>query len=607
MIALKLELGVAIAALAIGLASLGPRRAALELRDALLESSPAARRALVLAGVGLLALCAFAEGKVPPARYLASVAFSTLSFVGLWWASLRIEGGARLLRVLGEGPAWVPAVCVAVLALAAQQLVLGDIPHTSDEVAYQFQARAYAQGQLGFPPPDALRFFEFVHLTTDGGIWHGIMNPGWPLVLAPGMLVGLGFLVNPLLAALALPLFHGFLRRAGAGRLASGLSVWALAFSPFYVFMAASYMAHTAGFFALALFLWGWIRVWREGEWIGAAVAGAALALGVVIRPIDAAAFALPFGLALAWRAVRRPRWVPALLLLGALASTGAVGTLAYNRALTGDAFEFPQTRYFAKRFPGQGFGIGFGDSMGSRVHGDEWPGYHPGDAPRVTSHRMLHALRDAWGLPWLTAALLGLALFARQAPVPLRAVGAGALSLVLVYGAHFYHGLAYGSRHYFLALAAAALAWGGLLALALASEAATRRRAAAAGLAWVAHTLVFATPPLVREYGDAYRMASPSIRRAVARAGLDHALVFVSPEQWGWKSAFPLNELPLERSPVLFAQDLGADNVELRALHPDRSVWRVTRHRDDRASLEPLELDAESAPLPRSPDGGTR
>ena len=589
MIPLKLELALAGGALALGVLLHGPHAAGTELREAFRTIGRRERTALALAALLLTGMALLALGPRDALRHLASATIGSVAFAGLWLAALRLPESARWMRAAAATPSWVPALVATVAALLAQQLVLGDVPHVSDEVAYQFQARAYAQGQLGFALPAHFAFFEFIHTTTFGGLWHGIMNPGWPLLLAPGYALGLPCLVNPLLAGATLPLFHGFLRRAGAGPLVTGLSVWALALSPFAVFMAGTYMAHTAGLFLLALFLWGWIRVWRDAEWSGALVAGVALALGLAVRPVDAAATALPFGLALAVQALRHPRWIPTLLAIGLVGSSGALGTLAYNRALTGDPLVFPQTRYFEERFPGQGFGLGFGPEMGSKVHGPEWPGYSPSDAPRVTSHRLVEWLRNVWGLPWLTAALILWALGSRGVPLPLRLLGASALALLAIFLAHFYHGIAYGSRHYFLALPAIALMLGGALSLGLAGDAATRRRTAAAALALALHAAWFATPPLVLEYGNAYRMASSSLREAVEQAGFERALVFVASDQWGWKSGFPLNEYPLGRGSVLYAQDRGEENALLRAAHPQRSAWLATRHADDSVSLEAL------------------
>ncbi len=603
MIPLRMELTLALGCVLAGILALGPRRATRELLEGVRTLRSGLRRALAAGALLLGAMVWLSAWTLPHLRYGISALASTIAFAGLWLVALRLEPGDRLLRRVVAAPGWVVGLLALLAALTAQQLVLGNIPHTSDEVAYQFQARAYAQLRLGFPPPVPMEPFAFVHLTTDGGIWHGIMNPGWPLILAGGYALGLPWLVGPLLAGLTLPVLQGFLRRAGAAPAVSGLTLWALALSPFTVFMAATYLAHTASLFLFAVFLWGWVVAFEERRALGGMVAGLALALGILVRPLDALVVSLPFGLLLAWQAIRQPRWIPVLLILGGIGAGGVAGTLLYNRALTGDPFEFPQTRYFAHRFPGQSFGLGFGPHMGSRAHGPEWPGYEPADAPRVTSQRLLHFLRDLWGLPWLTAAVLLLALARGGSPLALRALAASALALLAAYLAHFYHGLAFGSRHYFLATPAAALGLASVLARGLAADAAARRRTAAATLAWAATALVFAAPPRVIEYGDAYRSASASVRRAVEAAGLGRALVLVAPGQWAWKSAFPLNEHPLERSRVLFARDLPSSREALLAAHPGRELWRLTRHRDDSVTLERLEVPGPSG-LPGEASG---
>ncbi|MDX1649161.1 MAG: hypothetical protein R3263_04835, partial [Myxococcota bacterium] len=440
------------------------------------------------------------------------------------------------------------------------------------------------------PPPPDWDAFGFLHTRVEDGRWHGIMSPGWPALLAPGVAVGLPGLVNPLLAGLAVVGLHRYLRRSGASPALSRLAALALAVSPFLVVLAASSMAHPASLALFVGFALAWRRALDEGHRRAAALAGLALALGILVRPLDAVVTALPFGAVLAWRARRAPALRPAVALLAAGGVLGVGLTLAYNQAITGDPRVFAQARYFEEVTPGQRFGLGFGDDMGTRVHGSRWPGYHPHDAPRVTAHRLAVALEDVHGLAPLTAAALVFALRRRAAVPGLPPLLAAAGLLVAAYAAHFYHGIAYGARHYFLALPALAVATAWPLAegLARGGEAARRARAAvAAGLATLA--LVVA-PPLAATYAGGYRSASPALRDAVREAGLDHALVLVDPARWAWKSAFPLNRHPLERSRVLFARDPGPEEAAaLVQRFPGRRVWRARLRGDDRVELTPV------------------
>lgn len=598
---------LALLALGAGLALHGPRRGL-----SLLRAWAWRVRVELALGGGALALVLFAARSDVRAdlRALRAV-LGALVFAGLWLVALRADPA---LRPIGARLRRLPVAAVGLLAAAAAWIahhaVLGAVPHVSDEVAYLFQAAAHAQGALGFPPPPDWEAFGFIHTRVEDGLWHGIMSPGWPLLLAPGVALGAAGLVNPLLAALSVWLLYRALREGGASEDTARLAAFALAISPFFVFLAASFMAHTASLALFLAFVVAWQRTLAGGGFGAAAAAGLALALGILVRPLDAAVVALPFGAVLAARALRDARPRAPVAAMTAIAAVGVAATLAYNAALTGDPLVFAQTRYFEEATPGQRFGLGFGDDMGTRIHGPEWPGYHPEDVPRVTGHRLAVFLEDVHGLALLTAAALAGALRRGAAAPGLRLLLVAAGLLVAAYAAHFYHGVAYGARHYLLALPAAVVATAWLLAEGLARGGETARATRGALAAGAVTVLLVAYPPLVADYGSRYRRASPALLHAVRGADLHDALVLVDPAHWAWKSAFPLNRHPLERSDVVFAKDPGPGREDAtRALvdrFPGRRVWRARVSADDRVWLEPASGANETngaGPAARGPD----
>lgn len=534
--------------------------------------------------------------------YLGYLAASSVAALAALALAERFAGGAeRVAARLERAPPAAIAVGALVLAVLAGQLVLEDIPHVSDEAAYQFQARTLALGRLWLDPPPAGEPFLFLHTMVDGDRWYGIMNPGWPALLALGYLVELPWLVNPLLGALALLAFHRFFRAAGIEEREARLALLLLAISPFLSFMAGSYMAHPANLLLFGLFAWAWARLLETGRLLPALAAGAALAMNVLVRPIDAAAVALPFVVPALLRLRRRPGLLLPLGLAGLVASGGIALTLAYNQALTGDPGEMPMTKYFELRSPGERFGLGFGPDMGTRLHGPEWPGYYPLDAIPVTAHRLAQFALDLHGLPLLVMALPFLALRRRDWTDWHLTLFGSALALIGVYLLHFYHGIAYGSRHYYLAAPALALLAARPLAGGLAAGGAQARLARVALAALSLHVAAFALPPLVKEYGDSYRGSSALIRRSVREHGLRDALVFVESGDWAWKSAFPLNEYPLGRGTVIFARDMGAANREVAARFPGRSLYRLRVVGGRRVELEPIG-PARPVSAPRRP-----
>ncbi|MFQ5745771.1 MAG: hypothetical protein ACE5HF_00955 [Gemmatimonadota bacterium] len=539
-------------------------------------------RRRLLAAVGLVAvlLPVAAYRYVDATDYALDLGASAVAFASLYLLLLRFRRVADgICRGLVRMPVMLLAALFVAAAVAAGWLVLDGVPHISDAVAYQLQAKAMAGGSLSIAAPDHPEFFGFTHTLLDGTRWYGIMNPGWPAILAIGYLVGAPWLVNPVLGGLTLLALHAFLRRAGFGETDGRVAVVLLAISPFALFLSASYMSHAASLLAFVLLLLFWARV-LDGAGAAASIgAGLALVAGMLIRPVDAAAVAAPLGLHLAYRAIRDRKYAVPLVVVGLFAVAGIALTLVYNQRLTGDPLLFPVTKYFQLRNPAERFGLGFGADMGTSIHGSEWPGFYPLDAVKVTAHRFIQFLRDVHGVPlvMLAALALGLARLPRERSRWKRLVAASALALVGVYVFHFYHGIAYGSRHYYLALPAAVLALSGPISRLMDGRPDAERAMGRSALAALVLTsALIAYPPLLREYGHRYRGASGWVRDAVRERGIHDALVFVEPGNWSWKSAFPLNSLPIGTGDVIFARDLGERNAVLMAAFPERSAYRV-------------------------------
>ena len=585
--------GLSVAALLLA----GPRATALTLRD-LWTVIRQERIALVAGLVLALLLPVLSRQNVDVPEYVLNLAASTFAALAAVVLAARFGGitaGVSSL-LLGARPALVALALLTISAVAAT-FVLGNIPHVSDEVAYQFQARTLALGHLTQPPPLIAESFVFTHTLVDGDHWYGIMNPGWPLILAAGELIQTPWLVNPVVGALSVIVFHRAFRAGGIGEMESRIGALLIALTPFIWFMNGSLMAHPVNLLLFGLFCWAWARMLETGNLLPALGAGLAMGLNLMVRPIDAVAVALPFGILALFRIRRQPRLIFPLLFAGLVASSGVVGTLLYNQALTGDPFSMPMTKYFFLRNPAEQFGLGFGPEMGTSIHGPEFPGYYPSDAVRVTAYRLAQFAIDLYGLPLLVLALPWTAFRRRWSSWQVTFFGT-ILSLVVVYIFHFYHGIAYGSRHYYLAIPAFALLLANPMARALESQEPTdRRRVQVLLTALVFHVLVFALPPLVREYSATYRGSSPAVRDAVRRQGLTNALVFVADGNWAWKSAFPLNQYPLGKGAVVFARDRGADNQQVQREFPGRTIYYLSVKPGNQVSLQRASSSSRTEP----------
>jgi 4-amino-4-deoxy-L-arabinose transferase-like glycosyltransferase len=243
----------------------------------------------------------------------------------------------------------------AAVALVLSGVLFSRNPHLVDSIAQLFQARIFGEGSLTAPAPEEMEFFGASHLVQHNGRWFSQYPPGHPALLTLGLFSGVPWIVNPLFAAGTLLLVYAIgcrLLGAGSAKLAGVLYL----FSPFVLFMSASYMNHvTTGFF-LALALYAALRTAHGGGGVGwPLTVGLALGAAAMIRPLESAAWAAVLGL---WMLMRRG-WQPAFIAGGACL-VGVAALLTYNGLTTGHPLRFGYTLLW-----GPGHGLGF--------HTDPW------------------------------------------------------------------------------------------------------------------------------------------------------------------------------------------------------------------------------------------
>ena len=189
-------------------------------------------------------------------------------------------------------------------ALVSQQ-VFERLPHLEDEMAYLFQAKTYAGGNLVIPTPEPRRAYWQPFLIDQGGERFGKYTPGWPMQLAIGVLLGQDWIINAFFAALTVALVYRLgteIFNADVGVIAAALT----AFSPMALLLDGTLMGHTSALFAATLFLYAYWRIERgRRRLIWGAVAGIALGLLVANRPISGIAIATPL---IIWSVIRLVR-----------------------------------------------------------------------------------------------------------------------------------------------------------------------------------------------------------------------------------------------------------------------------------------------------------
>jgi 4-amino-4-deoxy-L-arabinose transferase-like glycosyltransferase len=264
-------------------------------------------------------------------------------------------------------------LCLFAFAMSAilSRTVFERLPHLEDELAYLWQARTYARGQLVIATPEPEDAFWQPFVVDHEGRRFGKYTPGYPALLAVGVLLGQTWIVNALLAMTTVALVYRIGRDVfdrDVGLIAAAL----VAFSPMALLLNATLMGHTAALCCAALFAWAlWNVEHRRRKLAWGVIGGLALGLLVANRALTGVAFALPFAL---WSGVRLLRplraWqpvqvgaLPPLLALSAATLLLASSIPLYNYAATGSPTQNLYTLVWSYDR------LGFGEGAGRNTH----------------------------------------------------------------------------------------------------------------------------------------------------------------------------------------------------------------------------------------------
>jgi len=583
-------------------------------------------RVLALVAAGLLAVLGF----LPIANWIAGGAAipAWKDLFDGWWSGTGLVFGlavvitlvtrkspslpgarlpARLAASWAEAPgAWMLGIALAagLVYLWIAKAVLSGKPLLIDEIVQVYQARVFAGGALALPLPRHPEFFtSSLVLHLDGRVF-GQFPAGGPVMLALGARFGAEWIVGPVFGALSALLFALLVRRIeprpGVGLAAALL----FAFGPLVAFMSGSHMNHVTALTWLLAGMLGLARVidnaapagrFRDGLWLGLGfgIAGA-------IRPIDAFAFALPAGLWLLARAVRRGRWAP---LIGA--GVGILVPLAVvfriNAATTGHALTFGYTALW-----GASHDLGFHTSPWGEVHSPA----HGLELLNLYFVRLQSYLFET-PVPSLLPAIAAFTLARRLQPFD-RYLLTAAGFLTGCYFAYWHDGFYLGPR-FMLPLAPLLAFWTARL-FPLIRESVTHplipRALGLAAIAAIGIAIGISIPIRAREYRSGMLTMRWDADGAAERAGVRHALVFVR-ESWGavsvarmWAAGVsPSDAEHLYRKSDACAMEHALDAIESRGLRGPAALAELLPLLRDSARLvaSPFTTDPTNRLLPGS------
>ncbi len=510
------------------------------------------------------------------------------------WRSLQqavsLPGSEREPTGLDRRLPWAVATFVLVAAIVLGVGVFQGVPHIPDESAYLFQAKMLANGMLEGPAPPNADSFQLYLLAVEGDRWYVVNHPGWPTMLALGLLLGAPWIINPLFGAASILIAHALTRRLTDCGTAHGV-ILLLATSPWFLVLSAAYQPHAATLFMALAGWWLLTEARRQGAWWAAFLAGLAAGVVFTIRPLDALILGTLTGLLFLLPEWRRIAWAQGFSYAAGCVATGSF-MLAFNYRFTGRLTEFPINKYLDVYWDAPGANrIGFGPDVGQLwAVLDPIPGHGWRDVLLNTNQNMVNLNFEflGWGVGSLLLVAVHL-LWGRWSKVD-RAAGFFVAAVGCVYNLYWFSGGPdYGPRYWYLMIypliflsARGAVTLADILADRV--ELAKPRVAASACVMMLTALVVFMPWRSVSKYVD-YRDQHREFRYlAEAEAFGSNGLVAVETDlQEEYASAFYLNDIiPGSTGPVYVRyRDCATLRRDAQAF-PGRPVFHVTSQLSD-------------------------
>ena len=477
----------------------------------------------------------------------------------------------------------VVVAVVMLLAISATALsgwvagsVLEGLPHVPDSVTYLLQSGWLLDGGLWSEVSAIQDYLQVPFTYVESSRWLAHYPPGWPLILAAGLALGIPWMVAPCLGGIFIVLLYLVGRELGGPLLGIAAATLGL-LSPMARLMFGSMLAHGASATLLLASLWFLLVAQRRRHWAAAAASGIALGGVFGMRPLTAAAAALPLGVYFLHEVCRSLDRSRSTRLIGAALGGGllaAVPTLAANCLITGSAFSFPyslvqDSMYRLDSLP---FGIRNLDALlastCSALFGWGWDRVH-GLFPLALALAFAAVpflVRRTRPTDWLLAAIVGIVVLAH---LGLRANGL--------------HG--FGPRYYFEIFAClfllTARGFQELSRIGARKEGAPGRIPAMAALTlfFMLNLAAAAALPYRLSLYHGYNGVDGALERQIEASGLQPAVILLPRGDWrGWAMAARLMASPFEDDLLFAAAD--PDDPALRRLAGGRRlyIWQDER-----------------------------
>lgn len=470
---------------------------------------------------------------------------------------------------------------IVLLSAALNFFIYEREAHVPDETQYLFQAEYLAAGKAAVKAPPVPEVFAMYMVPYREEYFFGIFPPAFPAVLAIGEKFGAVWFINPLLAGLCIVLTYLFFREIYSAKFAL-IAVFLLGFSPWFIFMAMSFMSHI---FSLAASLAAAVATlkFRKNNSIKYLLGSAAM-VGVVglIRPLDGLIVFFLLATLIVLQAVRIKAKVLNLFIFTSVFVVTSALIFPYNKAVTGSFTLLPMDFYYDNYFRKGVMSLGFGIDRGFDWGLDAFPGHSPFEAVLNASLNVFSVNTELFG--WMTGSLIFVLIFVFSKSPAKRDLWAWLtiFTVISAYALYWYHGGPdFGARYWFLCIIPfVGLTVRGMENFSLQPKKAGNMdaRIVLAVIILAAFTLVNYLPWRAFDKYHNYLGIRADISQMKRNYDWRNALILIrGAESPDYQAAWIHNPLDFETDAPIFAHDKTAElRKRLFEAYPERTVWII-------------------------------
>lgn len=490
-----------------------------------------------------------------------------------------------LLKTISSKAFIIFPITALIYAISFNALVLEGKPHVQDEINMFFQAQAILNGAMTRPLHPHYEFFRFLYIIPAKGGTYSLYQPGYSILLAPFLLLGIPQVLNPLLSSGAVYLL-GKISEKLFNRKTAVLSMALATASAFLMPMGGTFMNHTVCAFSALASMWFLLKSFEKKPILNTVAASLFIVAIMFTRP-QIAPFILISGLITVFVNKNFKTFALRTVTSGLTILPFFILILYSESLFTGSMLTPRHIAYFSYSEPVSN-ALGLGLYKGCRFNTIiplPIEGLTFSHAIDITYLRLVQMVYGMFFHPifFIFLPILFLILKKRDQLINEYLLLQYFLVIFSAFFFYYYDGNVYGPRYYYEAsfFLVPLFARGVILSTEKLTKHGRYLQPETAVYAFILSGFIFYYSTIVPHLFDLHKNAfwgmDPNLGKLVEKEGITNSLIFISPDLYYSSGAGVMNLADIDSNDNIYAADLGdSSNNRLADYYGDRDAYKA-------------------------------